>query len=160
MPIKKSEEKEVKKTTTTEKKTVVKKVVKKEEKEKYYEAVGRRKTATARVRLYTKTKGLIVNEKDFKVYFPIIRLQKLMTAPFETMKAGDKFGFTAKVSGGGIMAQSEAVALGISRALVKFNQDFKKRLRRAGHLTRDARAVERKKFGLKKARRAPQWSKR
>jgi len=76
------------------------------------------------------------------------------------MKCPGKFGATIKVEGGGINAQAEAIRLGISRAMVQFNPNFKKRLRRAGFLTRDSRMVERKKYGLKKARRAPQWSKR
>lgn len=132
----------------------------KETSDKYYEDVGRRKTAVARVRLYTKKKDILVNEKDYKIYFSLLRLQKVIESPFEKMKCPGKFGATIKVKGGGLKAQSEAIRLGISRALVKFNPDFKRRLRRAGFLTRDSRMVERKKFGLKKARRAPQWSKR
>jgi len=129
-------------------------------KERYFEAVGRRKTAVARVRLYTKKTGLEVNNQDFQKYFPIKRLQDKVFSPLEKMKISDKLGGVIKVKGGGISAQAEAIALGISRALTKFNPDFKKRLRRFGHLTRDSRAVERKKYGLKKARRAPQWKKR
>lgn len=131
-----------------------------EKKERYFEAVGRRKTAIARVRLYTKKTGIEVNDKDFEKYFPIKRLQKELFAPLEKMKISDKLGVVAKVKGGGINAQAEAISLGIARALIKFNLEFKKRLRRFGHLTRDSRAVERKKYGLKKARRAPQWKKR
>jgi small subunit ribosomal protein S9 len=129
-------------------------------KEHYFEAVGRRKTAIARVRLYTKKTGLEVNNQDFQKYFPISRLQKKTTAALEKMKITDKLGAVVKVKGGGFNAQAEAIALGIARALVKFNPDFRKRLRRFGFLTRDSRAVERKKYGLKKARRAPQWKKR
>ncbi len=84
----------------------------------------------------------------------------MVEAPFEKMKCPGKFGLTAIVKGGGLSAQAEAVRMGIAKALLAFNPDFKKRLRRAGFLTRDARMVERKKYGLKKARRAPQWSKR
>lgn len=127
---------------------------------KYYEGLGRRKTAVARVRLYTRRKEFLVNDRDYKIYFPLVKLQKIIEAPFERMKCPGKFGLTAKVGGGGISAQAEAIRLGISRALVDFNVDFKKRLRRTGFLTRDSRMVERKKYGLKKARRAPQWSKR
>ncbi|MCL5004800.1 MAG: 30S ribosomal protein S9 [Patescibacteria group bacterium] len=129
-------------------------------KEKYFEAVGRRKTAIARVRLYTKKEGVVVNEKKLADYFPLVRLQKEIMAPFEKMKIGDKLGAVAKVKGGGISAQAEAVRHGISRALVKFNAEFKKRLRRAGYLKRDPRAVERKKYGRHKARRGHQWRKR
>lgn len=144
----------VKKITKIEKKTPPVKP------ERYFEAVGRRKTAIARVRLYTKKIGLEVNEQDFQKYFPILRLQKKLTAPLEKMKIADKLGAVIRVKGGGFNAQAEAISLGIARALVKFNPDFKKRLRRFGYLTRDSRVVERKKYGLKKARRAPQWKKR
>lgn len=126
----------------------------------YYEGVGSRKTATAIVRLYTRNKEILINGKDYKVYFPFKKLQAMIEAPFEKMKCPGKFGLTAIVRGGGLSAQAEAVRMGIARAMVAFNPDFKKRLRRAGFLTRDARMVERKKYGLKKARRAPQWSKR
>jgi len=129
-------------------------------KERYFEAVGRRKTAIARVRLFTKKAGFEINGKDFQKYFSILRLQKKITAPLEKMKITDKLGAIIRVKGGGLNAQAEAITLGISRALVKFNGDFRKRLRRFGYLTRDPRAVERKKYGLKKARRAPQWKKR
>lgn len=146
-------------------KTEIEKAPKKEKEvtaksERYFEAVGRRKTAIARVRLFTKKTNIEVNGKDLKIYFPNFRLQKALTAPFDKMKIIDKLGASIKLSGGGISAQAEAAALGISRALIKFNADFKKRLKRFGHLTRDSRAVERKKYGLKKARRAPQWKKR
>ncbi|MEK7168239.1 MAG: 30S ribosomal protein S9, partial [Patescibacteria group bacterium] len=128
-----------------------------EKKEHYFEAVGRRKTAVARVRLFTKKIGIEINDKNVSDYFPILRLQKTVTAPLEKMKIADKLGAVVKVKGGGIMAQAEAVQLGIARALIKFNAEFRKRLRRVDMLTRDSRMVERKKYGLKKARRAPQW---
>lgn len=131
-----------------------------EKKERYFEAVGRRKTAIARVRLYTKKTGIIINDKDYQIYFPTLRFQKEVFSAFEKMKISDKLGAIIKVKGGGIMAQAEAIRHGISRGLVKFNAEFKKRLRRAGYLTRDARMVERKKYGLHKARRAHQWKKR
>jgi small subunit ribosomal protein S9 len=129
-------------------------------KEKYYEAVGRRKQATARVRLFTKNKDITVNGRTLADYFPVLRLQKEAISPLDKMKIADKLGVSAKVSGGGIMAQSEAIRLGIARALMEFNPIFKKRLRKLDLLTRDSRVVERKKPGLKKARRAPQWNKR
>jgi len=128
--------------------------------ERYFESTGGRKTASARVRLYTKGAGILVNNKDFKEYFKTPRNQTAVAAPFELMKVGDKLRASVKVAGGGINAQAEAVRNAIGKALVKFNADFKKRLRRAGFITRDARMVERKKYGLKKARRAPQWAKR
>ena len=128
--------------------------------EKYFEAVGRRKTSIARVRLYTKKSGVIVNEKDYLKYFSIPRLQKAVISPIEEMKVADKVGAIVKVKGGGIKSQAEAIKLGIARVLVLYNPNFRKRLRNGGYLTRDARVVERKKYGLKKARRAPQWKKR
>jgi small subunit ribosomal protein S9 len=126
---------------------------------KYIEGVGRRKTATARVRIYEGKGDYLVNEKPLKDYFKVERFIKTALAPFELLKIKDMY-FTVKVKGGGIMAQSEAVRHGLSKALVKFNESFKKLLREAGFLTRDPRMVERKKYGLKKARRAPQWQKR
>lgn len=137
-----------------------KKVEQVEKKEKYFEAVGRRKTAIARVRLFTKKTGIEINNKSVNDYFPILRLQKAVVAPLEKMKISDKLGAIIKVKGGGIKAQAEAAQLGIARALLKFNPEFRKRLRRVDLLTRNPRMVERKKYGLKKARRAPQWKKR
>jgi len=128
---------------------------------RYFEASGRRKTSVARVRLFTKgDKVFTINDKPFDQYFSTIELQSIAKSPLEKMKCFDKFRILTKVSGGGIHSQAEAVRHGISRALVAFNQDFKKRLKRAGFLTRDSRMRERKKFGLKRARKAPQWSKR
>jgi len=128
---------------------------------RYFEAVGKRKTAVARVRLFTQGKKVfLVNEKPFTVYFPTISLQQIATASLRKMRCLDGFRVLVKVRGGGLNAQAEALRHGISRALTLFNPDFRKRLRNAGYLTRDARKRERKKFGLKRARRAPQWSKR
>lgn len=128
---------------------------------RYYEGVGRRKRAVARVRLFTKgEKEFLVNSKAYTEYFPTFELQFLADGALRKMKVGDKFMVVSKVRGGGVSSQAEAVRHGIARALVKFNADFRKRLKRAGYLRRDPREVERKKFGLKKARRAPQWAKR
>ena len=128
---------------------------------KYFEAVGRRKTASARVRLFTRgKKEILINDKPYREYFPTKELQEIIISALEKMKALEKFNVSVKVKGGGFHSQAEAVRHGISRALVKFNLDFKKRLRRVGFLTRDPRMRERKKFGLKRARRGPQWSKR
>ncbi|MBI5079296.1 30S ribosomal protein S9 [Candidatus Wolfebacteria bacterium] len=129
-------------------------------KERYFEAVGRRKTSVARVRLFTKKTGIEINGRDLADYFPTRRFQNSASAPLEKMKISDKLGAVIKVSGGGMTGQAGAVCLGIARALLKFNPEFQKRLRRLGYLTRDSRMVERKKYGLKKARRAPQWKKR
>ncbi|MBU1045846.1 30S ribosomal protein S9 [Patescibacteria group bacterium] len=130
--------------------------------EKYIPAVGRRKTAIARVRLFlAKDKAeILVNSKDFKGYFPSPGLQRTVLSALEMMNCLDKFNISIKVRGGGKNAQAEAVRHGLSRALIKFNPDFRKRLKKAGFLTRDPRMRERKKFGLKRARRGPQWSKR
>jgi len=144
----------------TVKKTTTKEEIK-EEVEHYFKAIGRRKTAIARIRLFTQgDKTILVNDKPYKEYFPILELQQIVDSAFDKMKALDKFKVIAKVKGGGFHAQAEAIRHGISRALVDFNPDFRKRLRRVGYLTRDPRMRERKKFGLKRARRAPQWSKR
>lgn len=151
--------------TKTETKVVKKKkIVKKEEKEQtneYFEAVGRRKTAVARVRLWAKGKGdFVVNNKPYQEYFPTLKLREISISALKTMKCLEQFNVTVLVKGGGVAAQAEAVRHGTSRALVLFNLDFKKRLRKVGYLTRDPRMRERKKFGLKRARRAPQWQKR
>jgi len=132
-----------------------------EKPEKYLEAVGRRKTAVARVRLFTRgEKTILVNNKPYNIYFPTLELQQIIQAPLQKMKCLDKFGVLAMVKGGGYHAQAEAVRHGIARVLILFNFDFRKRLKKAGYLTRDSRMRERKKFGLKRARRAPQWQKR
>jgi small subunit ribosomal protein S9 len=124
-------------------------------------AVGRRKTAIARVRLFTRgEKGLWVNEKPVAAYFVAPHLQRVAEESLGAMKSSDRFHATAKVSGGGLHAQAEAIRHGTARALILFNPDFRKRLKREGFLTRDPRVKERKKFGLKGARRAPQWAKR
>jgi len=128
--------------------------------ERYTEGVGRRKTVVARVRLISGHGEFFVNKIKLADYFRVPRLRATALNPVEKLKLSDKFDVSAKVSGGGIVAQAEAVRLGLSRALALKNADFKKRLRKLGFLTRDSRMVERKKYGLKKARRAPQWQKR
>lgn len=126
----------------------------------YCEGVGRRKTSIARVRIYPqkKEKTFLINDKNFEDYFKTLELRKIIESPFKEI--GSSFYTTVKVSGGGIRSQATALKLGISRALVVFNPEFRLRLRSADYLTRDARKRERKKFGLKRARRAPQWRKR
>lgn len=127
----------------------------------YYEGTGRRKTSIARVRLYNKKNGLVhINGKKLEEYFSTETLQKTVISPLDKMKSMDRFEIKVLVKGGGINSQAEAIRHGIARALVVFNLEYKKRLRKAGLLTRDSRMKERKKFGLKRARRAPQWSKR
>lgn len=128
---------------------------------KYIEAIGRRKTSTARVRLTPATKQTItVNDKDGYTYFMTADLKKIITAPFEKLKLEEKYDISVHVSGGGIHGQAEAVRHGISRALTVIDEELRMKLKKAGFLKRDARAKERRKFGLKKARKAPQWSKR
>lgn len=128
--------------------------------DKYIYGLGRRKNAVAQVRLYEKGKGeVVVNGKEYKEYFPTFLLQTIIFQPFETL--GEKnFDVSIKVKGGGKRGQAEASRHGIARALVKLSEDFKKPLKRKGFLTRDPRVKERKKYGLKGARRAPQWQKR
>lgn len=132
-------------------------------KNKYFEGVGRRKSAVARVRLFPEGKGdFVVNEQDYKEYFNIERYRQSAVEPLKILAPADKkkVSVSVKVSGGGPMGQAEAVTLGLARALVKYDKEHKERLRTEGFLTRDPRRVERKKYGLKKARRAPQWRKR
>jgi small subunit ribosomal protein S9 len=125
----------------------------------YTEAVGRRKTATARVRITpAKSTSMMVNGKAADEYFPLAIQIKTAYEPLTTL--GATYAVTAKVSGGGTKAQAEAIRLGISRAIVAIIPEQRKDLKVRGFLKRDPRAKERKKFGLKAARRAPQWSKR
>ncbi len=128
--------------------------------DRYFEAVGRRKTAIARVRLFTKAGDFTVNDKPHNIYFPTLDLQRIVEDALQKMKLFGRFRVSVKASGGGIHAQAEALRHGLARCLIKFNPDFRKRLKRAGFLRRDPRMKERKKFGLKKARKAPQWAKR
>lgn len=128
---------------------------------KYIEAIGRRKTSTARVRLTpsgAKT-TFTINGKEGNIYFPTTELRSIIRGPFET-KDTAHFDVEVKVSGGGIHSQAEAVRHGISRALVEEKEEVRGELKKLGYLKRDPRAKERRKFGLKKARKAPQWSKR
>lgn len=130
-------------------------------KDRYIEGVGRRKTAVARVRITKSGKShFLVNSKEVDKFFQVPRLLMTAMASLENLKLADKFAVSAKVTGGGIKAQAEAVRHGLARALAKFDPELIKRLRGFGYLTRDPRMVERKKYGLKKARRAPQWAKR
>ena len=129
--------------------------------ERYIEAVGRRKTSTARVRITPGTKGrFVVNDKDAQKYFVTKELQKIVQDAFAKTKTKAKFDISVHVKSGGIHSQAEAVRHGIARALVKFDEELRSNLKKAGYLKRDPRMKERRKFGLKKARKAPQWSKR
>jgi small subunit ribosomal protein S9 len=127
--------------------------------DRYIETVGRRKTSVARVRLTPASKTtFLVNEKELDVYFPVKEMQDIVKQPFSEIEG--KFKVTAHIKGGGIHSQSEAMRHGIARALVEGQAELRKDLKKAGYLKRDPRAKERRKFGLKKARKAPQWSKR
>lgn len=128
-------------------------------KDKYTEAVGRRKTSVARVRITPAPKNSIsVNGKEFEVYFPTPVLRKTVLSAFDYI--GEKFAVTAKLNGGGISSQSEAMRHGLTRAFVSFDPNLRTKFKVQGFLKRDPRAKERRKFGLKKARKAPKWSKR
>jgi|SRR3990167_9202855 len=126
---------------------------------RYIEGIGRRKTAVARVRLVKGEGKVFVGDRALKDYFQVPRLRDAVMAPFTRLKI-DNFDVRAKVQGGGVNSQAEAIRLGIARALVASDASLKKQLRTLGFMTRDSRAVERKKYGLKKARRSPQWAKR
>lgn len=130
-------------------------------KNRYIEAVGRRKTATARVRITPAAKNsFTVNDKDVKDYFVTDELRAISQEALSKSEIGEKFAVTAKVQGGGIHAQAEAIRHGLARTLVARDEQVKNALKKLGFLKRDPRHVERKKFGLKKARKSPTWSKR
>jgi small subunit ribosomal protein S9 len=127
----------------------------------YYEAIGRRKESTARVRVASGSGVFTVNDKEGKVYFPRVGdLQDVLRAFEAVGQDAGKYDITAKVNGGGVTGQTEAVRLGLARALVLLNGEWTSALRKQGLLTRDARVKERKKPGLKKARKAPTYTKR
>jgi small subunit ribosomal protein S9 len=129
--------------------------------DRYFEAIGRRKTAVARIRLYTRgDKVFLVNGRPYTEYFRLVCDQQTAVSSMNKMKCLDKFKVSVIVKGGGRSAQAEAIRHGTARVLVDFNLNFRKRLRKAGYLTRDPRMRERKKFGLKRARKSPQWAKR
>lgn len=127
---------------------------------KHY-GLGRRKSAIARVILVQEAAGKnIINDKDLEAYFPTIDTRASAQSPLILTSQQDKWGIKAKATGGGKRAQAEAVKLGVARALLTIDPTLRTQLKAAGMLTRDARVKERKKFGLKRARRAPQFSKR
>jgi small subunit ribosomal protein S9 len=127
----------------------------------YYEAVGRRKTATARVRLFPGGDGsIIVNERPLAEYFVREGDAATLREPLTATATENRFNISVKVKGGGITGQTGAVQLGIARALLKADPELRPILRRGGYLTRDPRVKERKKPGLKRARKAPQYTKR
>jgi len=130
-------------------------------KKTYLYAVGRRKESIAQVRLIKNGSGkVIVNGRELANYFGSPLLQEIVTAALKVVGQDDKLDISAQVSGGGLTGQAESIRMGVSRALLLLNPVFRKSLRRHGYLTRDSRMKERKKPGLKRARRAPQWQKR
>jgi len=138
-------------------------------KEKYFQSIGRRKESVARIRLYTKKstdnideeKALItVNNKDYADYFSDVMLRSVVESPLKKLKSLNRFKATVLVRGGGMKGQADAIKHGLARALVLFDLNFRKKLKKSGYLTRDPRVKERRKYGLKKARKSPQWSKR
>ena len=131
-----------------------------EESISYYQGTGRRKSATARVRLYPGDGDIIVNDKPVEGYFSRKRDILHLTEPLEATATQDSFNVTVKVKGGGISGQAGAVRHGIARALLEADPNLRPTLRKGGFLTRDPRAKERKKPGLKRARKAPQYTKR
>ena len=128
--------------------------------ELFFWGTGRRKSATARVRICRGEGKIVVNKRAFEDYFPIPLTRKIIVQPLATTETLGKFDVYANVAGGGSTGQSGALRHGLARALVKFNEEFRSPLKKNGYLTRDPRMKERKKYGLKKARRRPQFSKR
>jgi small subunit ribosomal protein S9 len=138
---------------------------------RYIETVGRRKTSVSRVRLFpakggsasggeSGKPGIIVNGKDYFLYFPTIGLRRDVESPLKEAKLFQKIKIEARITGGGISSQAGALQHGIARALQEFQPELRKSLKKLGFLKRDSRMKERRKFGLKKARKAKQWSKR
>jgi small subunit ribosomal protein S9 len=125
-----------------------------------YQAVGRRKTSVARVYLRPGSGKVVINKRDATEYFPLAWRQRTLMAPFDVTGTDGQFDAVVNARGGGLTGQAEAIRLGISRALVEFNEELKKPLRDAGFMTRDPRMVERKKYGQPKARKRFQFSKR
>lgn len=123
-------------------------------------AIGRRKAAVARVYLKQGSGNVVVNGKDYKEYFPQVHMHRTVTDPLTTVEVDGAYDIKVNVKGGGFKGQAEAVRMGISRALVKLNEEYRSPLKRKKYLTRDARVVERKKFGKPKARKSFQFSKR
>ena len=125
-----------------------------------YKATGRRKSSVARVRMVPGTGKIMVNDRNFAEYIPSAAVRLDVLQPLTLTETSTQYDVIVNVCGGGISGQAGAIRLGISRALLLVNPDFRGPLKKAGLLTRDPRSTERKKYGLKKARRAPQFSKR
>ena len=126
----------------------------------YYYGTGRRKSSVARVRVYPGTGKITINDRDIDDYFGLETLKLIVRQPLALTGTADKFDIVCKVAGGGVTGQAGAIRHGLSRALLQYDENLRPELKKAGFLTRDPRMKERKKYGLKGARRAPQFSKR
>ena len=126
----------------------------------YFYGTGRRKSSVARVRVYNGTGKITINDRDINDYFGLETLKLIVRQPLNLTGTTDKFDIVCRVAGGGVTGQAGAIRHGISRALLQFDAELRPELKKAGLLTRDPRMKERKKYGLKGARRAPQFSKR
>ena len=128
--------------------------------QQYFHGTGRRKTSVARVRLFTGDGAVVINGKPVEQYFTRELYRQVIDHAFRVSETVGKFSTTVRVEGGGVTGQADAIRHGISRSLIKIDPAFRPALKKAGYLTRDARAKERKKYGLKRARKAPQYTKR
>ncbi len=126
----------------------------------YFYGTGRRKKSVARVRVYPGTGKIIINDREIDNYFGLETLKLIVRQPLALTETAEKFDVTCKVQGGGVTGQAGAIRHGLSRALLQYDENLRSLLKKAGFLTRDPRMKERKKYGLKGARRAPQFSKR
>ena len=131
-----------------------------ESNKRFYYGTGRRKSSIARVRITEGDGKITINDRDIDDYFGLETLKLISRQPFEATNTTGKFDIIAKVHGGGVSGQAGAIRHGLSRALLQFDPEMRTALKKAGFLTRDPRMKERKKYGLKAARRAPQFSKR
>ena len=126
----------------------------------YFYGTGRRKSSVARVRVYNGTGKITINDRDIEEYFGLETLKLIVRQPLALTDTMDKFDIVCRVAGGGVTGQAGAIRHGLARALLQFNEELRPELKKAGFLTRDPRMKERKKYGLHKARKAPQFSKR
>ena len=126
----------------------------------YFYGTGRRKSSVARVRVYNGTGKITINDRDIEEYFGLETLKLIVRQPLALTDTLDKFDIVCRVAGGGVTGQAGAIRHGLSRALLQYKEELRPELKKAGFLTRDPRMKERKKYGLKAARRAPQFSKR
>ena len=126
----------------------------------YFYGTGRRKESVARVRVYAGTGKVTINDRDIDDYFGLDTLKLIVNQPLVLTNTKEKFDIVCRVNGGGVSGQAGAIRHGVSRALLQFEESLRPVLKKAGYLTRDPRMKERKKYGLKSARRAPQFSKR